>query len=108
MTVPDEPSSLAGQYRWFARYNTWFNQRLYDACEGLSDAQRKEPRGAFFGSLHNTLNHLVVADQLWLLRFRQFALEQGWTPEGLGPEVLDLPQPCPLDRVPFDDWGALR
>jgi len=46
-------------YRWLARYNRWINQRLYDAGEQLSDEERKRDRAAFFGSLHNTLNHLV-------------------------------------------------
>jgi uncharacterized damage-inducible protein DinB len=39
------------QFRFLARYNRWFNQRLYDACEQLSDEERKRDRGAFFGSL---------------------------------------------------------
>ena len=56
-------------YRFLAQYNRWFNQRLYDACEKLSDEERKRDRGAFFGSIHNTLNHIVWGDQLWLQRF---------------------------------------
>ena len=46
-------------YRFLARYNRWFNGRLYDACEKLGDEERKRDRGAFFGSIHDTLNHLV-------------------------------------------------
>lgn len=52
-----------------ARYNHWQNQSLYTAADQLSDAQRKEQRGAFFGSIHGTLNHLVFGDQVWLYRF---------------------------------------
>ncbi|HEX5126291.1 MAG TPA: DinB family protein, partial [Rhodocyclaceae bacterium] len=52
-----------------AEYNRWINTRLYDACERLSDTQRKEARGAFFGSLHATLEHLVWGDGVWLSRF---------------------------------------
>jgi uncharacterized damage-inducible protein DinB len=52
-----------------ARYNRWQNRSLHGAADTLSDAQRKEPRGAFFGSVHATLNHLLWADQLWLHRF---------------------------------------
>jgi uncharacterized damage-inducible protein DinB len=50
-------------------YNHWQNGNLYSMADRLSDAQRKEPRGAFFGSIHATLNHLLWADQLWMHRF---------------------------------------
>lgn len=52
-----------------AHYNRWMNQRLYAAAEQLSDDQRKEERGAFFGSIHATLNHLLLGDQAWMQRF---------------------------------------
>ncbi len=52
-----------------ARYNTWMNTRLYAACEGLSDQQRKLDRGAFFGSIHNTLNHILFGDTAFMARF---------------------------------------
>ena len=55
--------------RTMAAYNRWQNRSLYAAADALSDAQRKEPRGAFFGSIHDTLNHLLWADQIWLSRF---------------------------------------
>ncbi|WP_045835085.1 DinB family protein [Hyphomicrobium sp. 99] len=55
--------------RTLARYNSWQNTNLYGASESLSDAQRKEDRGAFFGSIHATLNHLLWADQTWMNRF---------------------------------------
>ena len=53
----------------FARYNRWMNERLFAAAGELGDAERKRDRGAFFGSLHRTLNHLVWADRTWLGRF---------------------------------------
>ncbi|MEL0168860.1 MAG: DUF924 family protein [Pseudomonadaceae bacterium] len=52
-----------------ARYNQWMNQRLYGLCAGLTDDQRRAPRGAFFSSIHGTLNHLLLADHLWMGRF---------------------------------------
>jgi uncharacterized damage-inducible protein DinB len=52
-----------------ARYNTLANRRLYEACASLSDAERKEDRPAFFGSIHGTLNHIMVGDRIWLARF---------------------------------------
>ena len=52
-----------------ARYNRWMNERLYALCAGLDDDERKRDRGAFFGSIHGTLNHLLWGDLMWLGRF---------------------------------------
>jgi len=52
-----------------ARYGHWMNERLYAASRQLSDDERKLDRGAFFGSLHRTLNHLLWGDRIWLGRF---------------------------------------
>ena len=55
--------------RTMAAYNRWQNENLYTAADDLSDAERKAPRGAFFGSIHGTLNHLLWGDQTWMSRF---------------------------------------
>jgi uncharacterized damage-inducible protein DinB len=57
------------QFRGFAKYNLEFNRNLFDRLSGLSDAQRKRDMGAFFGSIHGTLNHILLADRIWLARF---------------------------------------
>jgi uncharacterized damage-inducible protein DinB len=72
-------------------YNRWANTRLYEACAGLGDAARKRDRRAFFGSIHKTLNHILVGDRLWLDRI-----------EGIDSDAVTL------DRVLFDDFDALR
>ena len=51
-----------------ARYNRWQNENLYSAADRLSDAERCRERGAFFGSIHKTLNHLLWGDQMWMSR----------------------------------------
>src|SRR5574337_393420 len=75
-------------YRLLARYNRRFNARLYDACEKLGDEERRRDRGAFFGSIHGTLNHLIWGDKLWLARF---AAQQAQFQAVLTPELLALP-----------------
>jgi uncharacterized damage-inducible protein DinB len=52
-----------------AAYNRWANERLYEAAGTLPDADYRAERGAFFGSLHGTLNHLLVGDRIWMGRF---------------------------------------
>jgi uncharacterized damage-inducible protein DinB len=56
-----------------ARYNRWMNEKIYAASERLSDEERKADRGAFFKSIHSTLNHLLWADYTWLGRFAEGA-----------------------------------
>jgi len=52
-----------------ASYNHWMNERLYAVCSEFSDAERRRDRGAFFSSIHGTLNHLLWGDRMWLGRF---------------------------------------
>ncbi len=51
-----------------ARYNKWMNDKIYASAAQLSDEERKRDRGAFFKSIHATLNHILWADQIWLHR----------------------------------------
>ena len=99
-----EHSALLENYRFLARYNGWFNQRLYAACEQLNDEERKRDRGAFFGSIHNTLNHLVWGDRIWLRRFAS----QGVTFAALQGDVLDLAPGAVHGTVLYADWATLR
>lgn len=52
-----------------AQYNTWFNGQLYRIIGELDEAERKRDRGAFFGSIHATLDHVLLGDRMWLGRF---------------------------------------
>jgi uncharacterized damage-inducible protein DinB len=74
-----------------ARYNAWSNRRLYDACATLSEAEYMKPRAAFFGSIHGTLNHLLVGDRIWIAR-----LERKGNPK------------LTLDQVLYGDLVALH
>ena len=81
---------MIDHYRMFADYNRWANRLLYQATGGLSDAQYREDKGAFFGSLHHTLNHLLVTDRIWMKRFT-----------GSGEA------PASLNAILFDDFASL-
>ncbi len=81
-------------YRMFGRYNAWANSRLYDATARLSAEQYRADRGAFFKSVHGTLNHLLATDRIWMQRF---------TGEGDAPNRLDA-----ILFESFDDLRAAR
>ena len=74
-----------------AAYNRWMNGRLYATCSELTDEERKADRGAFFGSIHGTLNHLLLGDKVWLGRFTGKPF-----------------QPASLDQELFSDFDELR
>ena len=80
--------------RTMADYNRWQNENLYGAADGLTDAQRKEQRGAFFGSIHATLNHLLWGDQIWMSRF-------AGTPK---PKAAGIPESVAM----YESWDDLK
>jgi uncharacterized damage-inducible protein DinB len=83
-----------GYVQAMADYNRWQNENLYGAAEGLGDAARKEPRAAFFGSIHATLNHLLWADQMWMSRL-------AGTPQ---PRASGIPESVGM----YESWDELR
>ena len=82
---------MLDHYRMFAAYNAWANRTLYDAVGKLDDAAYRRDLGAFFGSLHGTLNHLLAADRIWMKRFT-----------GTGDA------PTRLDAILHEDFADLR
>lgn len=59
----------AGYAQTMAQYNAWQNRSLYEAASTLDDAERRAERGAFWGSIHGTLCHLLWGDRIWMSRF---------------------------------------
>lgn len=51
-----------------SEYNTWMNRQVYAAARKLPPAELSKDRGAFFGSIIGTLNHVCVGDTIWLHR----------------------------------------
>ena len=82
---------MKSRYQMFAGYNAWCNERLYAAAATVTDEDYRADRGAFFKSLHGTLNHLLVGDRIWMRRFT-----------GVGE------MPPSLDAILYDDFEALR
>ena len=76
-----------------ARYNRWQNENLYGVADRLSAAERCLERGAFFGSIHKTLNHLLWGDRSWMSRFTEMPKPQGGTRDSVSL---------------YPDWGELK
>jgi uncharacterized damage-inducible protein DinB len=78
-------------FAMMAGYNAWCNERVYEVAALLPDADYRADRGAFFKSVHGTLNHILVADRIWMKRF---------TGEGEAPNRLDA--------ILFETFDELR
>ena len=86
-----------------SKYNAWMNGQVYAAAARLPPEEIAADRGAFFKSILGTLNHLVVADHLWLKRFALHPAQHA----ALEP-VPALVMPASLDQILFPDFSALR
>ena len=78
------------------------NSKVYAAAGSLTAEALARDRQAFFGSIQGTLNHVAVADTMWLKRF---ALHSG-SAAALDP-IRKITMPTKLDQVLFTDFGAL-
>lgn len=82
--------------RTMARYGAWQNEGIREIAEPMPAAELDADRGAFFGSIRRTLNHLLWADMIWMSRF-----DGGEAPQG------GIPESPELTRT-IADWGARR
>jgi uncharacterized damage-inducible protein DinB len=74
-----------------AKYNAWANARLFRMASALQDELYRKEVGAYFKSLHGTLNHLLVSDRIWM-----------WRLTGAGDH------PNELHEILFDDLPSLH
>jgi uncharacterized damage-inducible protein DinB len=84
-----------------ARYNRWQNHNLYGVADALGDDERRRERGAFFGSMHKTLSHLLWGDRIWMSRFAGTPRPEG----GIAGSVSLYPtwEPMKRERAAFDE-----
>ena len=79
-------------FQFLARFNQWVNGRLYPVVAEMPEEEYRRELGAFFGSIHQTLNHLLILDRLWTSRFT-------------GANVDDIES---VRDVVHDDFASLR
>lgn len=94
--------SLTQHVRLMAHYNQWMNQKVYAAAATLPASALEQDRGAFFGSIFGTLNHIALGDTIWLKRLST-AFPDSW---GLN-AAKELPTISKLDRLLYSDLASL-
>ncbi|SDW44215.1 Uncharacterized damage-inducible protein DinB (forms a four-helix bundle) [Ruegeria halocynthiae] len=88
---------ITGAYaREMARYSRWQNKQLKGFLQSLPAEELTLDRGAFFGSIMGTANHLLWGDWIWISRF-----DNGPGPGGGIPESVSI---C----TNMSDWLPLR
>ncbi len=68
-----------------AEYNQWMDGTMYDVCQNIPDKDRKMDMGAFFKSIHSTLNQIYYGDLAWIERLR----DNKFTPREIGVDLFD-------------------
>lgn len=79
------------EFLMLSNYNKWQNQKFYALCDKLDDDTRKKDMGAFFGSIHRTLDHILYGDIAWLERLR----DRSYTPRD-------------INKIMYEDWKELK
>ena len=82
---------LLDSFRMFAGYNQQANRRLYALASQIDEAEYRRERQVSFGSMHALLNHMLLADGIWMARFAG------------GGKITP-----PLNTVLFDNFPALQ
>jgi uncharacterized damage-inducible protein DinB len=83
--------AMTQSWALYARYNRLANEALFATCGALPDEEYRRDLGAFFRSIHGTLNHLLLGDRIWMTRF-----DGGTHPS------------TDLGAILFDDFEPLR
>jgi len=96
-------------------YNTWANRRAFALCDGLTDEQLDQPREMGFGSLRNTLFHILSAEEIWLERWqakpwRAFDVDAGGrSPAEIASrlEKVAVERAALMEREQADGWSRI-
>lgn len=87
-----------------ARYNAWQNNQLRSIVAKMDESALREERGAFFGSIFATLNHILWADTLWMSKWCSDVAE----PDRSGDHTAFTPTPGVWDAERFRMDGRIR
>lgn len=91
-------------YQTFAAYNRWMNEKTYAVAAAMTDAERRQDRGAFFKSIHSTLNHILFGDRAWMNRLAQTNFDL----KAIGEDLFDDFDALHAERAEMDaaivDW----
>lgn len=87
-------NNLNKNFELLANYNRWMNENIYHVVTKLDPESLYQDLGAYFGSIGGTLNHIMIADIIWLKRFLSHPREFSALTS-----LAKLPDPGSLDQI---------
>ncbi len=96
----------AEQVRALGAYNRWMNEKLYGVVAELTEEERKRDRGAFFRSIHGTLNHGLLGDKIWMSRFTGEVFSAPGLDHELHADFAALKQDRAATDEAIEGWAA--
>ena len=94
---------LKESFTLMANYNQWMNIRTYEAASQLTELNLSKNQGAYFGSILCTLNHIFVADTIWLKRFGESPFQFSSLRH-----LQNRASPKSLDTIVYDNFRELN
>lgn len=95
--------SLQKNLALIAQYNKWMNKKIYHLCTDIDQDNLTKNLGAFFGSILGTLNHILVADIIWLKRFANHPHNYPSLDY-----IRNIPSPLALNQILYDNFDKLE
>ncbi|WP_250657538.1 DinB family protein [Alkalimarinus coralli] len=95
--------ALKQNFELMAGYNQWMNEKVYTAAASFDQIQLAEDKGAFFGSILGSLNHILVGDTIWLKRFALHPAQYSSLEA-----VRSFPVPAALNQILYNNFTDLR
>lgn len=89
-------------FQLMADYNLRMNEQFFEAAKKLPEDDLRAEKGAFFGSILGTLNHILVGDLIWLSRFSIHSIRY----QSLR-QLQNLPQPQSLNQIIYQSLDLL-
>lgn len=60
----------SAQLRMLVAYNQWASEKMLKAVDGMTPAELAQPVDAYFGTLARNLQHILMAQRVWLARWK--------------------------------------
>jgi uncharacterized damage-inducible protein DinB len=76
--------------RLMSGWHVWAFERLYAVVDGVDDARYRADTGLFFKSVHGTLNHMLLIEQMWRGRLTGDLLQISSLAEEIEPDRARL------------------
>jgi uncharacterized damage-inducible protein DinB len=73
----------------YYRFNAWANNRILNTATQISSEQYSAESNPSFGSVHNTLAHIMSVQWVWLNRWRGVSLSGFYDPKSF-PDLASL------------------